>query len=67
VDPGFTRIVGAEVPEQDPQLDDPTHWAPAGRTLYCIANSGDDRARGGAVRDDPGAGPPAVVRLPLDR
>ena len=67
VDPGFTRILGAEVLEQDPQLDEPTHCAPAGRTLYCIANSGDDRARGSAVRDDPGARPPAIVRLPLDR
>ena len=65
VDEGFTRILGWESLEQNPELNEPTHCAVAGDVLYCIANSGDDRARGNTVLDDPAARPPAVIRLRL--
>jgi len=65
VDEGFTRILGWESLEQNPELGEPTHCAVAGDVLYCIANSGDERARGGEVRDDPAARPPAIMRLRL--
>ena len=67
VDESFTRILGWEVLEQNPQLDEATHCAPAGALLYCIANSGDERARGNTLRDDPSARPPAILRLRLGR
>ena len=65
VDEGFTRILGWEVLEQNPQLDEPTHGVVVGDWFYFIANSGDDRARGATVRDDPAARPPAVLRVRL--
>jgi hypothetical protein len=65
VDEGFTRILSWEVLEQNPQLDEPTHGVVVGEWFYFIANSGDDRARGAAVRDDPAARPPAVLRVRL--
>jgi hypothetical protein len=65
VDAGFTRILGWEVLEQNPQLDEPTHGVVVGDWFYFIANSGDDRARGNVVRDDPAARPPAVLRVRL--
>ena len=65
MDPTFTRIVGYEVLEQNPQLDEPTHGVVVGDLFYFIANSGDDRARGDTVRDDPAARPPAVMRVRL--
>jgi len=51
--------------EQNPQLDEPTHGVVVGDLFYFIANSGDDRARGDTVRDDPAARPPAVMRVRL--
>ena len=65
VDEGFTRILGWEVLEQNPQLGEPTHGVVVGETFYFIANSGDDRAEGATVRDDPAARPPAVLRVRL--
>jgi hypothetical protein len=65
VDEGFTRILGWEVLEQNPQLDEPTHGVVVGDWFYFIANSGDERARGDTVRDDPAARPPAVLRVRL--
>jgi len=65
VDEGFTRILGWEVLEQNPQLDEPTHGVVVGDAFYFIANSGDERARGATVRDDPAARPPAVMRVRL--
>lgn len=65
VDAGFTRILGWEVLEQNPQLDEPTHGVVVGDWFYFIANSGDERARGATVRDDPAARPPAVMRVRL--
>jgi hypothetical protein len=65
VDAAFTRVLGWEVLEQNPQLDEPTHGVVVGDWFYFIANSGDDRARGATVRDDPAARPPAVMRVRL--
>jgi len=65
VDEGFTRILGWEVLERNPQLNEPTHGVVVGDWFYFIANSGDDRVRGNAVRDDPAARPPAVLRVRL--
>jgi hypothetical protein len=65
VDEEFTRILGWEVLEQNPQLGEPTHGVVVGDWFYFVANSGDDRARGDTVRDDPAARPPAVLRLRL--
>lgn len=65
VDAAFTRILGWEVLEQNPQLDEPTHGVVVGDAFYFIANSGDDRARGATVQDDPAARPPAVMRVRL--
>ena len=65
MDERFSRILGWEVLEQNPQLDEPTHGVVVGDTFHFIANSGDDRARGATVRDDPAARPPAVMRVRL--
>jgi len=65
VDEGFTRILGWEVLEQNPELNEPTHCVVADDVLYCIANSGGERARGATVRDDPAARPPAILRFRL--
>jgi sugar lactone lactonase YvrE len=65
VDEGFTRILGWEVLEQNPQLDEPNHGVVVGDAFYFIANSGGERARGATVQDDPAARPPAVMRVRL--
>jgi hypothetical protein len=63
LDERLTRIVEWQSLEQNPQLDEPTHGVVVGDDFYFIANSGDDRARGATVRDDPAARPPAVMRV----